>query len=597
MSNIIYARNTILKSISQSDAIEFTQRYHRDSCPKNISGFVAYALEYEHKPIAVAIFGNPRTARKQLTYSSELVRMTFQQGIRIVGGASKLIKGYITHIKPYDLFTYQDTYGESTDMYQHAGMTLVSQDKNKDYLVKDGYTLDTATRKQKFGMAYATRYGPDRILGTTFGQETNKTNKDLFIDAGFHLETTTGDRVYEWFNPNWTHYVYKIIGDDGKYYIGAHSEYNPNMTIDECIHDGYTGSGKRLVNYLTKHKHTKEILGIYPTRKTLFDAEKLFIGDLWETDDNNLNLCVGGKGSAKRQIPYSKVIQGVNDLATVHPELINEWHESNVGNPSEYSSSSDVSVNWQCENGHIWNTMISTRTNGKGCAICSNKKKKAGFNDLFAMRPHLQAEWGYDKNTISPKGLQLRSKESVWWTCEHNHSWQATVASRSRATTKEKTPKCPYCAGKLAIKGATDLETLYPQIAAEWDYDKNDNLPSDYLPKSGKKVSWVCSHGHKWDARPCDRVVGSGCPYCTGQRPIVGETDLASQRPELLSEWDYDKNSLFPTEVTVSSTKKVWWKCAEGHSWETAIYIRTRKRASQCPHCIGHYSVVESDDH
>ena len=35
---------------------------------------------------------------------------------------------------------------------------------------------------------------------------------------------------------------------------------------------------------------------------------------------------------------------------------------------------------------------------------------------------------------------------------------------------------CPYCAGRKAIKGINDISTLYPDLVAEWDYEKNENL-------------------------------------------------------------------------------------------------------------------------
>ena len=104
-----------------------------------------------------------------------------------------------------------------------------------------------------------------------------------------------------------------------------------------------------------------------------------------------------------------------------------------------------------------------------------------------------------------------------------------------------------------------------------------------------------CEYGHEWDARPCDRVAGSGCPYCSGQRAIIGETDLESQRPDVLSEWDYDRNTIGPSEVTTHSGKKVYWKCEHEHEWEAPIYLRTRARASKCPHCVGHYTTKTKD--
>lgn len=57
--------------------------------------------------------------------------------------------------------------------------------------------------------------------------------------------------------------------------------------------------------------------------------------------------------------------------------------------------------------------------------------------------------------------------------------------------------------------------------------------------------------------------------------------------PGLLSQWDSEKNgSISPHDVSYGSHKKIWWRCGEGHQWETAVYIRTGA-GSGCPYCAG----------
>lgn len=58
-----------------------------------------------------------------------------------------------------------------------------------------------------------------------------------------------------------------------------------------------------------------------------------------------------------------------------------------------------------------------------------------------------------------------------------------------------------------------------------------------------------------------------------------------TEYPELLKEWNYDKNVISPTKYVVGSAKKVWWKCSIcGHEWETSIRHRTL-RGNGCPIC------------
>ena len=144
---------------------------------------------------------------------------------------------------------------------------------------------------------------------------------------------------------------------------------------------------------------------------------------------------------------------------------------------------------------------------------------------------------------------------------------------------------CPYCSGRYPIPGKTDFATLHPELFEEWDYESNTVKPDEITGSSSRKVNWCCKKGHKWEATVKSRVqMHSGCPYCSGRRPIVGETDLATLRPHLMVEWNYEKNELPPTGYTVHSGKTVWWKCTEGHEWKACIYQRA-EGYKNCPKC------------
>ncbi|OGF45173.1 MAG: hypothetical protein A2231_10140, partial [Candidatus Firestonebacteria bacterium RIFOXYA2_FULL_40_8] len=57
--------------------------------------------------------------------------------------------------------------------------------------------------------------------------------------------------------------------------------------------------------------------------------------------------------------------------------------------------------------------------------------------------------------------------------------------------------------------------------------------------------------------------------------------------PELLKEWHPVKNGkVKPSDVSYSSTRKVWWLCSNGHEWQTESYHRFR--GDNCPYCSGH---------
>ena len=62
---------------------------------------------------------------------------------------------------------------------------------------------------------------------------------------------------------------------------------------------------------------------------------------------------------------------------------------------------------------------------------------------------------------------------------------------------------------------------------------------------------------------------------------------LEREEFELLAQWDKEKNGgLSPRDVSHGSHKKIWWKCAFGHSWQAVVYTRTGQH-SGCPYCTG----------
>lgn len=279
-------------------------------------------------------------------------------------------------------------------------------------------------------------------------------------------------------------------------------------------------------------------------------------------------------------------ISGTNDFATIHPELMREWNwEKNVGiNPNEMKVNSGQKVWWKCSKGHEWQTTISSRSIGTNCPYCTNQKILPGYNDLLTINPKLAKEWNYEKNKdLLPTMVGSCSSKKVWWKCSKGHEWQTAISSRDSGT------NCPYCTNSKLLSGYNDLETVKPDLAKEWNYEKNNGLlPSQILAGSAKKVWWKCSNNHEYESTIDTRNQGSGCPYCTNQKVLVGYNDLNTSSPIIAKEWHPTKNgNLKSTDVVKSSNKIVWWKCSKGHEWQASVNNRTKTLGSNCPICFG----------
>ena len=246
------------------------------------------------------------------------------------------------------------------------------------------------------------------------------------------------------------------------------------------------------------------------------------------------------------------------------------------------TASSGKAVWWRCSYGHSWRAIIANRNKGNGCPVCAGLKLVKGCNDLLTAFPNIAAEWDHDKNGgLLPEDFYYGSTKKAWWRCAKGHSWYSQIRLRQKCG-------CPYCAGNLADTGVNDLLTLYPNVASQWDFVRNGTLlPQNVTAHSSKKVWWLCDYDHSWQATVASRTgLGHGCPYCSNQAILPGYNDLKTIFPELITEWDYEKNgTLNPGELASFSHRKVWWKCKRGHNWFCAI--SDRSSGNGCPICVG----------
>ena len=422
-----------------------------------------------------------------------------------------------------------------------------------------------------------------------------------------------------------------------------------------------------------------------------------------------------------------KVMYGFNDLETKYPELAKEWHPTKNGQltPAQVTYGSGKKVWWMCKNGHEWITDVSNRTVGRGCPVCASRRRtsfpeqaifyyvKQAFPDaingykeafgkgsmeldvfipqinvgieydgkafhaevhnrlrdakkysmckekgimlvritdnphyeimtncdhkitipkaddyyltyaitelLFKLRkptnvnvaanrlsilkyltafddsleekfPELAIEWNYDKNGFPPSNIHPGSNQRVWWLCKKcGCEWKTSPAER---TGRDKTG-CPICAkiegGKkrsattLKIRGSVAEKAVF--LLDEWDYEKNKISPEEIACTSGENVWWKCREcGYNWQTTIAHRATRrSGCPCCKNRVVVQGINDLPTTHPNLIEEWNLEKNSIQPTEISVGSGKKAWWKCTQcGYEW--LAVINTRKKRG-CPHC------------
>ena len=134
-------------------------------------------------------------------------------------------------------------------------------------------------------------------------------------------------------------------------------------------------------------------------------------GHEWET-----SVKARSKGEKCPICSGARVIEGINDLATLKPLLAQEWSEKNELKPTEVSVASHKKIIWKCKHGHEWEASVKSRTvNGTGCPYCSHNKVLAGFNDLASQYPDIAAEWSDRNLPLLPTMVTAFANSKAWW--------------------------------------------------------------------------------------------------------------------------------------------------------------------------------------
>jgi len=171
-------------------------------------------------------------------------------------------------------------------------------------------------------------------------------------------------------------------------------------------------------------------------------------------------------------------------------------------------------------------------------------KKVSTNNNLKVLFPNIVNEWNFNKNNLPPEHFLAFSHKKVWWKCLKGHEWVAEIRTRTK-----RNYGCPYCSGRLATSD-NNITATDPFILTQWNDTKS---PIFYKSGSHYKARWKCPKGHEWTATIKDRVKRKdNCPYCSGRR-TSSDNNLFFMHPNLINEWNYEKNAIKPTEVTSKS--------------------------------------------
>lgn len=132
-NKIIYARNCTISKLDYKTKSDFINEYHFYG--DSNQGTISYGLYYNNELVSVMSFGKLRGQNKLHNNKDhyELVRFVTKYSMRIIGGASKLFKKFISEYKPVYIICYSDNDFFTGETYNKLGFKLKSLGDSIDY--------------------------------------------------------------------------------------------------------------------------------------------------------------------------------------------------------------------------------------------------------------------------------------------------------------------------------------------------------------------------------------------------------------------------------------------------------------------------------
>ena len=220
-------------------------------------------------------------------------------------------------------------------------------------------------------------------------------------------------------------------------------------------------------------------------------------GDTHEWQAVVRSRTIGLGRSSSNGCPYcaGKAVCPHNSLAVNCPAVAAQWSATNADKPEDYTAGSGAHKVWRCGAcDQEWTAVIRTRTKlHTGCPHCYGQKRMTKRQKQPPVVENQHAmyhwDWAFSKAAgLDPHTLSSSSHKHIRWICHkcprgQSHSWTTTVSSLCKGS------GCPSCSGRKACV-CNSLQSLHPDLAAEWDYSQNIGTPDDYSAQSNKKMWW-----------------------------------------------------------------------------------------------------------
>ena len=264
----------------------------------------------------------------------------------------------------------------------------------------------------------------------------------------------------------------------------------------------------------TKNHHLGDII-IWPSSQTRV---------WWECNEcpcgqpHEWTASVDPRQNMNRRCPFctNRKLCKHNSLSTVAPSVATYWDEAKNNMAAEQIVAlSSCRMHWLCPKcGHSWQSPVRSKvTRGTSCPRCSMQNPNRTKHPSLTEGNHpVMAEFDFESNRaagLDPDKISCGSDKRVHWICRKCPKGQLHLFESAPHRRIGSNAGCPYCTSRK-VCACNSLQSLYPALAEEWDFAKNDVGPDQVFARTHKIACWKDASGYTWEESPYART-HDGC--------------------------------------------------------------------------------------
>ena len=265
-------------------------------------------------------------------------------------------------------------------------------------------------------------------------------------------------------------------------------------------------------------------------------------------------------------------------FAAVYPELALQWSPKNTRKTGDFFYDYTQWARWICSKcGGDYGAYTNEFVNGTAeCPYCKGSRLLEGLNSLVDVNPDL-AKMISPNDVHGAKKIKRSTVLHLWRCPDCGGDYKASTHDIENGY------DCPYCNGRMLLKGYNSLMDVNPEIG-KMISPLNTKTADEIIHSVNNTYLWRCPDcGGDYKATTVEMLNGHTCPYCNDRLPLKGFNTLQDKNPEL-ARLVSPLNQKKAYEIIHSTATHHIWRCPDcGRDYNATVI--DMENGYDCPYC------------